>query len=342
MVRAAIIGGSGYTGLELLRILGGHPGVELTAVTSRQAEGRAVNEFFPSLGPDLDRKFVSLADPSLEEAEFVFTALPHKAAMEAVIQRLSAGQRVIDLSADFRFREASVYEKHYGPHLDHDLCAKAVYGLAEVYAEEIAEAELTAGPGCYPTCSLLPLIPLLRTGLIEPRGIIINAASGVSGAGRGPAIGSLMAEAGEDFKAYKVASHRHRPEIEQELSRAAGEPVKAVFTPHLVPMSRGMLATIYVRSGAAPEEVRQCWQEFYAGQPFIRVLEAGQAPRTVALRGSNACHISVFKDDHTGALILLSALDNLVKGASGQAVQCLNLMAGMDQGAGLSPLGLMP
>ena len=342
MIRAAIIGGSGYTGLELLRILSGHPGVELTAVTSRQAQGTALNEFFPSLGPDLSQKFVSLDHPAVGEAQFVFTALPHKAAMEAVVDRLAVGQRVIDLSADFRFRDAAVYEQHYGPHLDPKLCAQAVYGLAEVYPDKISGASLTAGPGCYPTCSLLPLIPLLKSGLIETRGIIINAASGVSGAGRGASVGSLMAEAGEDFKAYKIASHRHRPEIEQELSLAAGEPVKAVFTPHLVPMSRGMLATIYVRSQADPEEIRSCWREFYAGQPFIRVLKAGQAPRTVALRGSNACHLAAFRDESTGTPILFSAIDNLVKGASGQAVQCLNLMAGLDQAAGLSPLGLMP
>ena len=342
MVRAAIIGGSGYTGLELLRILGGHPQVELVAVTSRQAEGQPVNRYFPSLDQALKLRFVSLSDPSLEEAQYVFTALPHKAAMGVVKTRLSAGQRVIDLSADFRFRDALVYERHYGPHVDHDLCRKAVYGLAEVYPDQIASADLVAGPGCYPTCSLLPLIPLLKKGLIDPRGIIINAASGVSGAGRTPGITSLMSEAGEDFKAYKISSHRHRPEIEQELSLAAGESVLATFTPHLIPMSRGMLDTIYVRPKADANAVRECWQEFYAGQPFVRILESGQAPRTVTVRGSNSCHLAVFKDENTGVLILLSALDNLVKGASGQAVQCLNLMAGLDQRTGLSPVGLMP
>ena len=322
--------------------MNGHPGVELVAVTSRQAEGQAVNRYFPSLDPGQDLKFVGLADPSLGKAEYVFTALPHKAAMEVVTARLSAGQRVIDLSADFRFREAATYEQHYGPHIDHGLCRKAVYGLPEVYSREIAPADLVAGPGCYPTCSLLPLIPLLKKGLIDPGEIIINAASGVSGAGRTPGIASLMPEAGEDFKAYKIASHRHRPEIEQELSRAAGEPVKATFTPHLIPMSRGMLTTTYVRSQAGPAAIRECWKIFYSGQPFVRILESGQAPRTVAVRGSNACHLSVFQDENTGVVILLSALDNLVKGASGQAVQCLNLMAGFDQQTGLSPVGLMP
>ena len=342
MVRAAILGGSGYTGLELLRILGGHPEVELSAVTSRQAAGQKAADYFPSLDPDLDLVFVEPDHPSLDEADFVFTALPHKAAMEAVVARLEAGQRVIDLSADFRFRDPLAYEAHYVPHLAPELTKEAVYGLAEVYSKEIASARLVGNPGCYPTCSLLPLIPLLKSGLIEPQGIIINAASGVSGAGRTPALSSLMAEAGEDFKAYKVASHRHQPEIEQELGLAAGERVLALFTPHLAPMSRGMLSTIYVNPLADEDRIRDCWRSFYQDQPFIRVLAPGALPRTSALRSSNSCHLAVVQDRPRGGMILVSALDNLVKGASGQAVQCLNLMAGFPQETGLSRVGLMP
>ncbi len=345
MVQVAIIGGSGYTGVELLRLLNDHPEVEVTAVTSRQAIGLGVAEVFPSLA-GLDLSYVAPDDPAVDRAEYVFTALPHQAAMEAVVERCKRGQRVIDLSADFRFRQAEIYEAAYVPHIAPELTARAVYGLAEIYREEIKRADLVGNPGCYPTCSLLPLIPLIKAGLIEPEGIIIDAASGVSGAGRGAAVASLFSEAGEDFKAYKLASHRHRPEIEQELSAAAGRPVEVVFTPHLVPMSRGMLATIYARPlGAAADSVEPvlaCWREFYADSPFIAVMPAGVSPRTLAVRGSNCCHLGAALAERGDTLILLSAIDNLTKGASGQAVQCLNLMAGWDETLGLPLTGLMP
>lgn len=342
MIQAAIIGGSGYTGLELLRLLSGHPGVEVTAVTSRTEAGRAANQVFPSLGREVDLFFVSPEDPAVFEASFVFTALPHQAAATAVRQAVAAGQRVIDLSADFRLRDQAVYQAVYGPHPCPELIGQAVYGLAEVYGEEIRSAQVVANPGCYPTAALLPLIPLLKERLIEAEGIIIDAASGVSGAGRAAAVASLMAEAGEDYKAYKVAGHRHQPEIEQELTVAAGQEVHVVFTPHLAPMSRGMLATIYARPAGGLEAVLDCWRTFYQKAAFVEVLAPGNWPRTVAVRGSNACHLNAALDKKAGWLILFSAIDNLTKGASGQAVQCFNLMAGLDETLGLPRLGLMP
>ena len=342
MIQAAIIGGSGYTGLELLRLLSGHSGVEVTAVTSRTEAGRAVREVFPSLGREADLVYVPPDDPAVTEAGFVFTALPHQAAATAVNRAVEAGQRVIDLSADFRFRDPAVYQAAYGPHPCPELTRQAVYGLVEIYGEEISRAQVVGNPGCYPTCALLPLIPLLREKLIEGEGIIIDAASGVSGAGRTAAVASLMTEAGEDFKAYKVAGHRHQPEIEQELTAAACREVHVVFTPHLAPMSRGMLATIYARPTGGLAAILDCWRAFYKDAAFVEILEPGNWPRTVAVRGSNVCHLSAALDETAGRLILLSAIDNLTKGASGQAVQCLNLMAGLDETAGLPRLGLMP
>jgi len=341
MVKVAIIGGSGYTGLELLRLFAGHPDVKVVAVTSRSEAGRPVAGRFPALAGVCDLAFVQPDDPSIGQAEFVFLALPHKAAMETGVKLIEAGQRVIDLSADFRFRDAKNYEAHYCPHIAPELTAQAVYGLPEVYREQIKSAQIIGNPGCYPTCSLLPLIPLLKEGFIEPEGIIIDAKSGVSGAGRAAAVSSLFSEAGEDFKAYNVASHRHQPEIEQELSLASGAPVKVVFTPHLTPLSRGMLATIYAKPAVGLEKVLGCWRDFYAGSPFVRVLDSG-LPRTVTVRGSNMCHLAAAMDESAGCLILLSAIDNLTKGASGQAIQCFNLMAGLEETLGLPLAGLMP
>lgn len=345
MVKAAVIGGSGYTGVELIRLLTGHPQVQITAVTSRQYAGQPVTAVFPSLAghpQSADLSFVPMNDPAVDEAEFVFTALPHQAAAAAVVDRLERGQRVIDLSADFRFREATNYEAVYCVHDYPDLCAEAVYGLPEIYADQIAGARLVAGPGCYPTCSILPLAPLLAQNLIEAEGIIINAASGVSGAGRGAKVTSLFSETGEDYKAYALAGHRHRPEMEQELTFAAGKTVRVVFQPHLAPMSRGMAATIYCRPKASLDDIMACWRDIYASAPFVQILPARQAPRPVALRGSNCIHLSAAWDQPTDTLILLSAQDNLTKGAAGQTIQCLNIMAGLPQETGLPLLGLMP
>lgn len=341
MVKVAIVGGSGYTGVELLRLMTDHPRARVMTITSRQAEGQGVADLFPSQAVS-DLVFVRPDDPAVTEADFVFTALPHKAAMETVVRCRAAGQRVIDLSADFRFRDPAVYEAHYVPHIAPEATIKAAYGLAEIYGQEIAQSDLVGNPGCYPTCSLLPLIPLLKEGLIETTGLIINAVSGVSGAGRKAAVGSLMSEAGEDFRAYKLAGHRHRPEIEQELTLAAGEEVKVVFTPHLAPMVRGMLTTIYARPLAKVEDIYACWAESYKGQPFIGLIKSGLSPRTVAVRGSNCCHFSAMMAEHGDTLIITSAIDNLTKGASGQAIQCMNLMAGFDQALGLPKVGLMP
>lgn len=342
MVKAAVIGGSGYTGLELLRLLAAHPRVEVVAVTSRQSLGVPVRRVFPSLTGAYDLTYVGPDDRVLDEADLAITCLPHKAAQDTVRARREAGQRVLDLSADFRFRDITAYEAHYCAHAYPEMSQTAVYGLPELYRAEIAEADLVGCPGCYPTSSLLPLAPLLKAGLIETEGLIINAASGASGAGRGASVPTLLSEAGEDFKAYKVNSHRHQPEIEQELSAAAGENVRVIFQPHLVPMSRGMLATIYARPKTTEDRIRECLTETYADSPMVHVLDPGEWPRTMAVRGSNTCQINLALDERTGTLILLSAIDNLVKGASGQVVQCLNLMAGFEETAGLPLVGLFP
>ncbi len=343
MVSVGIIGASGYTGAELVRLLHRHPRVEIAAITSRRHAGQPIGACFPSLA-HLDLAFESHDDPGvLERAEVYFTALPHKAAMEVVSAIVARGPRVIDLSADFRFADPTVYEAHYGPHACPELLAEAVYGLTEVHGAAVERARVVGNPGCYPTSILLPLVPLLLEGAVQPEGIIADSKSGVSGAGREPGPGTHFCEVHEGFKAYKVASHRHEPEIRTQLEWAAGCEVPVVFTPHLVPMGRGILSTVYAmpREGAGEDRVREIWREFYRDAPFVRLLEGDALPSTAHVRGTNACAMAV-RRHRAGPLVILSAIDNLVKGASGQAVQNLNRMMGWDEALGLPAEALYP
>jgi N-acetyl-gamma-glutamyl-phosphate reductase len=342
MIRAAVAGATGYAGAELVRILAAHPGVEITALTSRQFAGQRFDRIFPALAGRVERVCEELAAERIGAgADVVFTALPHKMPMGAAPAILGRGCRLIDLSADFRFNDAAVYEAAYQPHAAPGLLAEAVYGLSEVYAREIGSARLIGNPGCYPTSVLLPLIPLLKAGLIETEGILVDSKSGVSGAGRSPSLTVHFCEVNESFKAYKVAAHRHQPEMETYAGSAAGRPVRLTFVPHLVPMTRGMLSTIYARprSGTTAGAIRDCLEVFYAGRPFIRLRPDGLPPDTVHVRGTNFCDVGWVVDARNGWVILMAAIDNLVKGAAGQAVQNMNLMFGLDESAGLQ---LMP
>lgn len=344
MLKVAIVGASGYTGLELLRLLLPHPHAEVVAATSRQQEGQPLSSVFPLLTGLTDLRFCAPQAPEVSGAELVFTALPHQAAMSAVPGLLAQGKRVVDLSADFRLREAATYERWYAPHVAKELLAEAVYGLCELYRDKIAAARLVANPGCYPTAAILAAAPLLAEGWVELDSILVDAKSGVSGAGRGLSLGSLFCEANEGLKAYKVAEHRHTPEMEQEMSRLAGRELTISFTPHLVPLSRGMLATVYARLAkeVSDEDVRALYQGFYAGKPFVRLYPAGTWPSSVSVRGSNFCDLGLKVDPRTRRVVVTSVIDNLVKGASGQAVQNMNIMCGFPERAGLEALPLAP
>jgi len=339
MIRAAVAGGTGYAGAELVRLLSGHPGVELAMITSRQFAGQRFDRVFPSMAGRVDLVCEEFNDERVcTVADVVFTALPHKLPMKIAPEVLRRGRRVIDLSADFRFSDAFVYEKAYQPHAAGHLLKEAVYGLAEVYTPEIKAARLVGNPGCYPTSVLLPLVPLVKAGLLDLESIVADSKSGVSGAGRSPSLTVHYCEVAESFKAYKVAAHRHTPEMEAVLSREAGKPVAITFVPHLVPMSRGMLTTLYARpSGALTAKmVQDCLAAFYQGRPFVRLRPPGMPPDTLHVRGTNCCDIGFVLDDRNRRLILMSAIDNLGKGAAGQAVQNMNLMFGLDETAGLN------
>jgi len=345
MIPVAIMGGSGYTGVELMRLIAGHPGLSLAAVSSRQHQGKPAAELFPALAGAVELDFCAPDPKQLAgDARLVFLAVPHKAAMAAAPALLEAGAKVVDLSADFRIRDAAVYEKWYSPHTAPQLLGRAVYGLCEHYRQDIRSAGLVANPGCYVTSVLMALIPLLRAGLVQADGLIADSASGVSGAGRKASEALLHGEVHESYKPYAVAGHRHTPEMEQELSRAAGREVRLTFTPHLLPMDRGILSTIYARpaAGANAEAVRAVWQEAYAAEPFVRLLPAGRLPATKAVRGTNLVDLAAETDPRSGLIKLFSALDNLTKGASGQAVQNANLMLGLEETAGLAGLALTP
>lgn len=346
MLKVAIVGASGYTGVELLRILHSHPEVAVTCVTSEQSAGRAVSEVFPTLRGRIDLPLENLEPVGIaEKVDVVFTALPHKAAMEVVPTFLKLGKDVIDLSADYRLRDPEVYGRWYEPHMNPELLAQAVYGIPELRRAQIAEASLIANPGCYPTSVILGLAPLLKGKVIDPHSVIVDAKSGVSGAGRGAKVDGLYCEVNEGFKAYGVGGvHRHIPEIEQELSLLAETELAIAFTPHLVPMDRGILSTIYsVPVGkVSAAELITLYETFYDGEPFVRVLPEGSLPSTSHVRGSNFCDIGVTVDKRTGRVIVISAIDNLVKGASGQAVQNMNLMCGLPETLGLDFLPIFP
>jgi N-acetyl-gamma-glutamyl-phosphate reductase len=346
MLKVAIVGASGYTGLELIRILHTHPEAAVTCVTSEQSAGKRISEVFPSLRDRCDLLLENLEPVRIaEKADFIFTALPHKAAMEVVPTFLKLGKRVVDLSADYRLKDAKEYACWYEPHLNPENLKKAVYGLPELRRTRIAAADLVANPGCYPTSVILGLAPLLKKKLIDPASIIADSKSGVSGAGRSAKVDNLFCEVNDGFKAYAVGGlHRHIPEIEQELSLLAGKKVVISFTPHLVPMDRGILSTIYAAplTAATTAELLKIYRDFYKGEPFVRVLPEGCFPATSHVRGSNFCDIGLTVDQRTGRVIVVSAIDNLVKGASGQAVQNMNIMNGFPENMGLEGLALFP
>lgn len=346
MVKVAIVGASGYTGVELIRILLAHPEVSLTCLTSEQSAGKRVSEVFPSLRSRCELVLEPLLPEQVAaKADVIFTALPHQAAMDAVPAFLERGRKVIDLSADYRLKDTETYGTWYGPHRDVTRLAEAVYGLPELHRKEIVDASLVANPGCYPTSIILALAPLLRNGVIDPASIIADSGSGVSGAGRSAKVDTLYCEVNEGFKAYGVGgSHRHTPEIEQELSMVSGVPLTVTFTPHLVPMDRGILSTCY----AVPVQnitsalVQDLYETTYCHEPFVRVLPKGALPSTAFVRGSNFCDVAPVLDERTGRIIVVSAIDNLVKGAAGQAVQNMNIICGFPETQGLEVVGLFP
>ena len=342
-MKAAIVGASGYSGEELVRLLLRHPQVELAWVTSRQYAGQTVARAFPRFGHDPRAKNLRFSEPQPEKlgemADVVFLALPHGVAAEYVTPLLGVGCQVIDLSADFRLKSQALYREFYGhDHPAPELLPKAVYGLPEVYRAEIKNASLIASPGCYPTSILLPLLPLLKAGLIKSTGIIADSLSGVSGAGRKVELDYLFAECNESARPYGIPKHRHLSEIEEQLSRAAGEPVVIQFSPHLIPVNRGILTTLYVTPAAHlanESQVARCYQDAYGQEPFVRLLEDSALPDTKNVTGSNIIEIAWRLDRRTGRLIVLSALDNITKGASGQAVQSMNILRGFPETAGL-------
>ncbi len=338
MIRAGVIGATGYAGAELVRLISGHPDIELTIVTSRQYTGKPFAEIYPSMTGviDLICENISL-DRLCDNADVLLIALPHKIPMEIVPELLMRGKKVIDLSADFRFNDVSLYEDHYQVHSAPDLLKQSVYGLSEVYADRIANADIVGNPGCYPTSVLLPLIPLIKDRLIETDQIIADSKSGVSGAGRSLSLTSHYCEVNGSFKAYKIATHRHNPEMDEILSIEAGKPVNTTFVPHLVPMTRGMLSTIYTRpsAGVGIKEIRDCLYSYYADNIFIRLCNEERFPDTMHVKGTNFCDIGFRVDNENKCLILVSAIDNLVKGAAGQAVQNMNILLGLDETRGL-------
>ncbi len=344
-LKVAVMGASGYTGGELLRLLLGHPGAKVVALSSEAYEGLSVEEVFPSL-----RGFCNLKcrrhDPGeMAGAELVFLALPHKASMEIAPDLLRMGKRVVDLSADFRFKDPALYEKWYNiAHSCPELLKESIYGLPELYRDRLKSARLVGVPGCYPTGAILGLAPLIEGQHIDLDSIIVDSISGASGAGRKLDLGLHFAECDGSVKAYGVAGHRHTPEIEQELSFLAGVGVKVSFTPHLAPFTRGILSTIYARLVTSIDTpgVISLYAHFYKKEPFIRVLPMGRYPETKQVLGSNFCDIGIRVDEGTGRVVIITAIDNLGKGASGAAVQCMNIMSGLDEGLGLMSPGLFP
>lgn len=334
MLKVAIVGATGYTGLELARILLGHPRASVAAVTSESKAGQAYSRVFPAFAGKLDLELEKL-DPAAiaKKAEFVFLCLPHHEAMEAAKDFRGRGLKVVDLSADFRLASAETYETWYGPHVAKDLLKEAVYGLPELHREQIKTAGLVANPGCYPTSCILALAPLLKAKAIDLKTIHCDSKSGVSGAGRKAEVAHLFSEVSAGIKAYKVGNHRHTPEIEQELSLLAGTDVIVSFTPHLIPMDRGILSTVYAQAKgiADGKKLHELFRDFYAKEPFVRVRPLGDFPATKDVRFTNFCDLGVHYDPRTRRVVVVSTIDNLVKGASGQAVENMNLMMGFPE-----------
>ena len=345
MLKVAILGASGYTGVELLRILASHSGVKVCYAGSRQYAGTRVEEAFPFLAGMYEGLVFEDLEPTEIDAELFFCALPHGVSMEVVAPLVAKGKKVIDLSADFRLKEQRLYESWYREHTAPELLSRAVYGLPELYRQSIQAAGLVANPGCYPTATLIALVPPLKEGLIEHTAIVVDAKSGVSGAGRKAALETQFVELSEGLHPYKPLSHRHIPEIEQVLTEACGvvDP-SFLFVPHLLPVARGILATIYarLRKGVSKEDFRRVYTEYYGDEPFVRVLADGSLPDIKYVRGSNLCDVGFVVEPQKGVAVMVAAIDNLVKGASGQAVQNMNIMCGFHETEALKspPLGI--
>jgi N-acetyl-gamma-glutamyl-phosphate reductase len=348
--KVAIVGASGYSGEVLVQLLLNHPHAELVAITSRSNAGQTLAQVFPKFASHPKSKALRFSEPDTKtlakQADVVFLALPHGVAAEFAVPLLKAGCVVIDLSADFRLKSAEVYKEFYAhDHPAPDLLKKSVYGLPEIYRDQIKKSSLIASPGCYPTSILLPVIPLLQAGLIKPAGIIADSLSGVSGAGRKAELDYLFCECNESVRPYGVPKHRHLSEIEEQLSFAAGSKVTIQFTPHLIPVNRGILTTLYLapakhfssatEMSSLAEKISACYQSAYGNKPFVRLLEGKALPDTKNVTGTNVCEIAWRLDPRTGRLIVMSAEDNLVKGASGQAVQSMNILCGWPETAGL-------
>lgn len=342
MIKVGIVGGTGYTGVELLRLLAQHPQVELTAITSRAEAGSAVADMFPSLRGRIDLKFSDPSSAPLEDCQVVFFATPNGVAMQQARGLLDAGVRVIDLAADFRIKDVAVWESWYGmTHAAPDLVAEAVYGLPEMNREQIRQARLVANPGCYPTAVQLGFLPLIEAGCVDIDHLIADAKSGVSGAGRKAETHILFAEAADNFKAYGVAGHRHLPEIRQGLAGIAGAPVGLTFVPHLTPIIRGIHATLYAQI-TREEDFQALFERRYADEAFVDVMPPKSHPDTRSVRAANVCRIAVHRPQGGDTLVVLSVIDNLVKGAAGQAVQNMNLMFGFDECLGLTQVPVLP
>ena len=342
MVKVGIVGGTGYTGVELLRLLAQHPGVEIIAITSRGDAGTAVSDMFPSLRGRINLKFEDPASANLKACDVVFFATPNGIAMQQAPALLDAGVKVVDLAADFRITDIAEWEKWYAmKHAAPEWVSKAVYGLPELNRAAIREAQLIANPGCYPTAVQLGFMPLLEAGLVDRNHLIADVKSGVSGAGRKAEISSLFSEASDNFKAYGVPGHRHFPEIRQGLSRMSGEAVGLTFVPHLTPLIRGIHATLYARINKEAD-FQSLYEQRYANEPFIDVLPPKSHPDTRSVRAANVCRIAVHRPQGGDTLVILSVIDNLVKGAAGQAVQNMNLMFGLSETDGLWQLPVLP
>ncbi|HRZ87070.1 MAG TPA: N-acetyl-gamma-glutamyl-phosphate reductase [bacterium] len=339
MIDVAIVGATGYAGQELIRILLRHPKVKIKALVSQSSANKPVEEVFPYFGKMIDMSFTNMDVLNVADAaDVVFLSLPHKAAMNVAGRLLENKLRVIDLSADFRLKDKSLYPTWYGvSHIEEDLLETAVYGLPEFYRARIKKANLVANPGCYPTSALLGTLPALAEGIVDPSDIVIDAKSGASGAGRVPSDALHFPECNESIKAYKVGSHQHTPEIEQELSAVAKQDVNMVFTPHLIPMNRGILSTIYLKLNKkmTTDEAVGFYRGYYRRECFVRVLKKGEFPQTKNVTGLNYCDIGVHVDEDSGRMIVISAIDNLVKGAAGQAIQNMNIMFGFKETMGL-------
>ncbi len=345
MIKIGIVGGTGYTGVELLRLLVNHPQVQLQTVTSRTLAGTLVSDLFPNLRGCLDLVFMEPVQENFADCDIVFFATPNGTAMQSTPYLLNRGIKIIDLAADFRLKDVAVWKKWYGmEHSCPELLNEAVYGLPEINRADIAKARLVANPGCYPTAVLLGFLPLLKAGIIDSQHLIADAKSGVSGAGRKATVSSLMGEVGESFKAYSVSGHRHLPEICQSLNANTEQPVGLTFVPHLVPMIRGIEATLYANLliDVNLKEIQGLFEQYYQDEPYVDVLPLNSHPETRSVRGANGCQLAIHRPQEGNTVVVLSVIDNLVKGAAGQAIQNMNIISGLPETMGLMGIGLLP